>query len=175
MVFVIDNSSSMAEKDDLRGAEGGVGKDRVRIERAKKELIKVILALREDVEFNIVAYDTHVKVWKEGKLLRASQANKRRALKFVEGMKPEHHTNTLDAMLAAMEMPEVDTIILLSDGSPTVPGEGGLADTEPILERIRRENRFKKITIHTLGFRGAAVRFMSTLAADGGGTFAPID
>ena len=99
---------------------------------------------------------------------------KQRALVFIDVWQPQGLTNTLDAMLTAMSYDDVNTIILLSDGSPTVAGLGDIAETEPILAAIREENHFKKITIHTLGFKGSKVSFMKALAKENNGTYAPI-
>ena len=174
VVFVIDTSSSMARKDPFEGEEGSGGGSRVRIERAQRELIRVVTKLRPDVHFNIVAYNTYAYPWKKDGLVRASKGHKRQAIQFIGGWKPEGHTNILEAMQVAMESAEPDTVILLSDGSPTIPGVGSLAEIAPILEAIRKDNRFKKITIHTLGFPGCKLELMKALAADSGGTYAQI-
>lgn len=175
VVFVIDTSQSMQKADPIEGEEGSGGGSRVRIDRARNELIKAVLKLRKDARFGLVAYDTYGTPWPdEQKLVPATRSKKNQAVEFVRSWKADGHTNTLEAMLQAMAYPEVDTIILLSDGSPTVPGKGTITEIEPILEKIREENRFKKITIHTLGFEGAKVSFMKALAKQNDGTYAAI-
>ncbi|MCI0652300.1 MAG: VWA domain-containing protein [Planctomycetes bacterium] len=183
IVFVVDTSSSMSREDPLEDApESGAGKERVRLTRAKNELIKVMEELRHDVKFNIVQYHTTVEVWHKDTVVAANPANKRRALEFIKSWKPEGETNTEEAMLAALAIEGVDTIILLSDGSPTIPRTvakdmdeiGKPAAIPPILEKIRTENRFRKVTVHTLGFKGSKETFMKSLASQNGGNYAPI-
>ena len=174
VVFVIDTSVSMAEEDELEGPESGGSDLKVRIKRAQRELIQVIYDLRPDVMFNIIAYNTDLKLWNDKQLVKATKSNKRKAQRFVESWKADGFTNTGVAVVRALEMPGLDTIILLSDGSPTYPEDGTLADIPPILEAIKKANRFKKVTIHTLGFEGVKESFMRAIARKHGGTYARI-
>lgn len=174
VVFVVDTSGSMEKVDPSAMEEGGQGGGPTRMERAKRELSRVIDELRPDVEFNIVEYNSRPTLWSADKLVAASPANKRKAVKWIASWSPSGFTATLEAMMMALAVPEVDTIILLSDGSPTVVGEGQIAPIPPILEAIREANRFKGITIHTLGFEGSLVSFMRDMAQQNGGVFAKI-
>ena len=88
-------------------------------------------------------------------LLPATATNRQRAIRFVNAWQPDGFTNTQEAVLTALKMKDVDTIVLLSDGSPTETASGTIAKVHPILEKIRTENRFRNVVIHTLGFRGA--------------------
>lgn len=177
VVFVIDTSKSMEKVDKTSQEEGskGQGKGISRMERAKRELIKVILSLREDVQFNMISFNTTVTVWKEKKMVKATKSNKERAIKFIRGWQPTKYTNTQGAMTQAFEIKDVDTIFLLSDGSPTDLEEGEVIETEPILEEVKKQNRFRRITIHTLGFKGANIGFMKKLAYQNRGTFSRIN
>ncbi len=175
VVFVIDTSQSMEEIDPTTGEEGSsTGARRTRLQRAQRELIKAIEDLRPEVQFNVIAYSTQVTPWIPDKLVTAKNSFKRKAMEFVGALKPEGYTNTGEALLTAMDLPEVDTIIFLSDGSPTIPGQGSIAEIPPIIEAIVVANRTKKITIHTLGFTGSLVSFMRAIAAKTGGTYAGI-
>lgn len=175
VIFVIDTSSSMLEPfrpDETESGATGTGP--TRLEAAKEELIKAVLTLRPDVRFGLIAYNKRVFAFSEKKLLAANDRNKRKAIEFIKSWKPDSTTNTGEAMLSALEVPDVDTIVLLSDGSPTNPETGKLVPVDPIIDAIFASNRFKKVTIHTLGFDGAKVSFMRALADGSGGTYAPI-
>ncbi|MGE3163604.1 MAG: VWA domain-containing protein [Planctomycetota bacterium] len=174
VVFVVDTSRSMEKVDPTSMEEGGTGGGPTRMERAKRELSRVVGELRADVEFNIVEYNSRATLWIQDKLVTASAANKRKAIQWIASWEPSGFTATLEAMSMALEVPGVDTIILLSDGSPTIVGEGTIAPIPPILDAIRETNRFKGITIHTLGFEGSLVSFMKDMAQQNGGVFAKI-
>lgn len=175
VVFVLDTSKSMEEVDPTAQEEGAsAGAGPTRLERAKRELIQAVEALRPEVHFNLLTYNTGVTVVFEEKLVAAKASAKRKAIDHVAALKPAGHTNSAEAILTAMDIPEVDTIIFISDGSPTIPGKGTMAEIPPILESIFVANRTKKITIHTLGFSGALVSFMKAIAHGTGGTYAPV-
>ncbi|MEM7166836.1 MAG: VWA domain-containing protein [Planctomycetota bacterium] len=174
VVFVIDTSKSMEKIDKTAREEGSKGGGISRMERAKRELIQVILELRDDVQFNIVSFNTVVTVWKDGKLVKATKSNKERAIKFIRSWQPNKYTNTQGALMRAFEVEDADTIFLLSDGSPTDLEEGEVIETDPIIEAVKKVNRFRRVTIHTLGFRGANVGFMKKLARDHHGTYSSI-
>jgi len=73
-----------------------------------------------------------------------------------------------DALVAAMDDPEVDTIYLLSDG---VPSYGSVARDFRVLQEVSRHNRWRRVVIHTilLGSKGTDRKFMASLAAATGG------
>lgn len=147
LVFVIDTSGSMEKEDP--GGEGERGPNsRVRMDRAKRQLIKVIKALHEQTQFTILAYegvlsenkDTKVVTLPRGvsktgdlpdsisgrrwlrtwspKLMRASAGNKKKAISYVEALKAKGWTFTLEALKRAFAVEGADTIVLLSDGLP---------------------------------------------------------
>ncbi len=177
VVFVIDCSGSMEKRmktsEDSDAPEDG---DLLptRLEMAQRELIKAIDQLRDDVHFGVIAYNKKVMPFREDSLLRASRTNKRRAIKFVQDWKPESTTSTEPAMMTALGIPDVDTVILLSDGSPT-DGRGKIIKPWlPIVDRLTADNRWKRVTIHTLCFEGANFPFMEQLAGRNNGTMSNI-
>jgi hypothetical protein len=158
-------------------------KERQRIYRVKKELTRVIDALAPSVRFNIIAFSDQIDSWKKG-LQQASAGNKSNAKEWVEKLEAKGLTWTDDALKEAFKDKEADTIVLLSDGAPTHLGGvgreewGGHQDSKVIIESIYKwieeNNKFRKVTIHTLGFEGANVEFMKKLAGDNNGAFRDI-
>ena len=73
-----------------------------------------------------------------------------------------------DALVAAMDDPDVDTIYLLSDG---VPSYGSVKRDYRVLQEVRRHNRWRRVAIHTilLGTKGTDRKFMRALAIQNGG------
>jgi len=214
IVFVLDTSGSMLEKEKLTGKEADEfrrgpekvvskwrteaikeekGKEKqkeepkpsgktivvTRLQRAKFHLTKMILCLDKGCTFSIVAYDNTVRAWKK-KLMPATEANKRSAIKWVKGLTAQATTHTDEAMELAWSYVKhgCDTIYLISDGWPTHHGDprvdGDLLE-EKILKFLRRVNFLKKVKVHTIGFKGAHKSFMRKLARENGGKFTFVD
>ncbi|MGB1070727.1 MAG: hypothetical protein ACPG1Z_03595 [Planctomycetota bacterium] len=173
IVFVIDTSGSMryVHKDDIPGLARGDGSDGgqssgggqmtadqqrlarfwTRMEMAKRELRKVIRKMSKDAAFNCVRFDTNVSKFKK-KATPASNGNKKSAIKWVDGLKHNGNTNTMDALIQAFSQDaRTNTIFFLSDGLPSVDGKVN-DPTQPILDKVFELNRFRKIKIHCFGF-----------------------
>jgi len=175
VLFVIDTSLSMEKDFAGEAEEGSTGAGQSRLQRAQAELVRAVGALRKEVLVGIVAYNTDYRSWADKmKLQRASARNKKKAQQFIAAWKPEGRTSTGLALMRSLDVPDVDTIILLSDGSPTDKDTGKVVDVHPIIEAVAAKNRFLGVTIHTLGFKGAKVSFMRALASQNGGTYAHI-
>lgn len=173
IVFVIDTSGSMkyVHKDDIPGLARGDGSDSgqgsgggqmtadqqrlarfwTRMEMAKRELRKVLRKMSKDAAFNCVRFDTTVSKFKK-KATPASNGNKKAAIKWVDGLKHNGNTNTMDSLIEAfMQDARTNTIFILSDGLPSVDGKAN-DPTQPILDKVFELNRFRKIKIHCFGF-----------------------
>lgn len=179
LVYVIDVSGSMLDK-------AGPKDKRSRADRAKEELTRAVLALEDGALFNILFYSASVRMWKEA-MTEASSESRREAVDFVADMTVIGGTATYDALEAAFSLGDVvvkkkrgaepdpsgdskvDTIILLSDGKPTL---GKIVDPDKIREAVRRWNESRRIAIHTVAFGGEADQgFMKGLADESGGTY----
>jgi hypothetical protein len=129
---------------------------RQRIIRVKTELSNAITSLPPNTRFGILAFSHQLDFWGGAKALKPATAeNKASAVSWVRGLRAEGATRTDRALEEALSFSEVDSIFLLTDGAPQLPGEGG--DTrlpiEPILADTKRDNRFLKCRIHTISFR----------------------
>lgn len=159
------------------------GEERKRIVRTKKELIKVIQALQGTVKFNIISFSDQIDSFGKS-LQKASKSVQSSAVKWVEKLTADGLTHTDTALQEAFKDKEMDTIVLLSDGAPThlggdaKPEWNGHQDSMQIIEAIyawlEKENKFRKIKIHTLGFSGANFEFMQKLSQMTGGIFREI-
>lgn len=200
VVFIIDISKSMHVKDPAeggeqpRGAPGGKkGKagdrcpvcgerhrgiglpdSRMRVERVKKELIRMLDTLNADTKFNILAFSTDVLPWAGGdELLQATEVNVTKAKRFVEGLTFEEYTSTDFALERAFAHREAMAFYLLSDGTPYRDREP--LPKEPIMDMVRMENKTRKVKIFTFGFSEEADKdFLTKLATENGGNFKAI-
>ncbi len=152
--FVLDYSGSMSAKE---GAE-------TRMELAKKELIKVLKSLPKGTMINMIFFDDRFEPWQ--KQLVALAPNLDKAIAAVTKLQPTGGTNIYDPLETAFQDSTVDTIFLLSDGSP---GSGKFVNTEDILREIRKMNRSRQIVIHTISLGPSD--FMRRLAEENGGQF----
>lgn len=199
VVFVIDVSGSMKMWDpndefpEEKYATGKPPQSRVRIDRAKAELIRVVKKLSDDVSFNIISFSSAPRRWQR-QVLQATPANVKAAVTFVERLREGGGTETDRALEEAFKDPDIDTIFLLSDGSPEKFAEEKLDAKyrDEILRDTKKTNRFRRVRINCLGFDepgiwpkylgarpksldpqkiGQLIRFMKQLAADNGGMY----
>lgn len=186
IVFILDVSGSMRtiDPDDGRVSEpqGSVAKGppdpnkpdpRLRIERAKRELIRVIKALPASTHVNIMAYSTSVSLWKVEGLHKLTAKNKTDAVEFISKFQAKGVTATDAALRSAFKISGARCFYLLSDGKPSM-GEGADIPPQSIHDLVEAENKVLKIRIFTLGFRGADTAFMRELAKQTGGKYSDI-
>ncbi len=157
--FLVDHSGSMYEK--LRSET-----NRMRLEAAKEQLIKVVTALPATHHVNLILYESVVRsLWDE--LQPLDDVNRKRLLDVANTVVLGKGTNIFDALEKAFQDPKVDTIYLLTDGQPT---EGALRDPTAIVEEVQRWNRLRQIVIHCVGL-GIDSDLLKRLAATSGGSY----
>ena len=115
-------------------------------------------------------------------MLPASKANIARAQEFVRELTHASSTNIHDSLELGFGLAgrgvydkyygtELDTIFLLTDGSPTKP-DGSLDSTEKILVAVQSWNPLKRVTIHAIAIgKNLNDSFLRQLARENGGEF----
>ncbi|MEC9046792.1 MAG: hypothetical protein VYA51_02175, partial [Planctomycetota bacterium] len=127
ILYVIDCSGSMRAPVKMKGGTG----DTTRMEACKTELIRGLGKLQPTQSFAIIWYNDLPHFW-EDKMLPASKANIARAQDFVRGLSHASSTNIHDSLELGFGLAgrgsydkyygtELDTVFLLTDGSPTKP------------------------------------------------------
>ena len=129
---------------------------KMRIVVAKKELSQVLRGLQAGKSFNSVGFDTFTADFNTNELqgdgetlVKLEPVARAKALGFVAKMKPGGLTNVSGAIQTAFAYGDVDTLFLLSDGTPE---GGGITDHLELLRAVRRWNRLSKIKINIIGF-----------------------
>jgi hypothetical protein len=176
VLFILDVSGSMNWPDPPDGSEirPADWKER-RIDKAHAELFRVLRDLakqnrgrigkpakkgetsdvpfaptEEGVEpptmFNVATFAGVVTPWREEAVL-ANDAHVEEAIAWLEKQLPRGGTATYDALEFGITRNLIDTVFFLSDGVPTL---GRFEEREAILAEVRRLNRFKRVTIHTI-------------------------
>ncbi len=124
----------------------------------------MINALPEAARFNLIYFDTPVNTLLK-RMAFARKGIKQRALRSVQALQPQGGTNIHDALWEAFQDRGVDTIYLLSDGSPSA---GKITDAAGIAREVARWNQIRRIRIHTISL-GSKSPFMAQLAKQSGG------
>lgn len=184
ILYVIDCSGSMKKeitvtKGFAAGGEGGGVMSR--LEACKAELIHALAGLKPRQKFAILWYND-LPHWWEQKMQLATRDTVARAQKFVADLQPASSTNIHDSLEQAFTLVgrgakdryyglELDTIFLLTDGSPTTP-DGKPDSTDTILVGVRAWNPLKRVTIHCIGLgKELNEPFLRQLASEHGGEF----
>ncbi len=178
VAFILDTSGSMKaeyhtsyyEDLDETGAAKGEAEKSTRIIIAKRELVQSLEKLADNVHFNLFFFDSAVRPWKK-KLSKMSGGTRKDAIAFVNKQKAEGLTAIFDALEAAFQDKEIDTIYVLSDGQPK---GGKLDNSELIRKKVREWNRTRHITIHSISV-GGEVALLIWLAEDSGGQYIQAD
>lgn len=171
VIFVMDISGSMsAEVGTIsRGARRSKGPN-TRIEEAKRQLSRVVTDLPKEAVFNLIYFESRVhSLAKKSK--KATKKSKAAALKSVAQLKATGGTNIHDALKLAFEDQGIDTIYLLSDGSPSA---GKITDPNALATEVARWNQTRRIRIHTISI-GSKSRFMERLAKESGGVHSHVN
>jgi Mg-chelatase subunit ChlD len=184
IVYVIDCSGSMqvsikAPKHDANGPVDA-GPDS-RMEATKDALIEVLGKLTKEDKFNVVCFNDVVLPYLKSMTV-ATPKEIAKAQEWVRALHPASTTNIHDAMQEAFRLAgmgaqdkyyksAVDTIFLLTDGSPT-RADNQPDSTERILEACRRWNPVKHVVIHTIGIgKELNAPFLQQIAKENGGRF----
>ena len=118
--------------------------------RYTKPTATAISGLSDNFEFNVIAYATDVKPWKS-KLQESNQENRDAAVAWVNALDLAGETNIMGALDAALSEKTVDTIYLLSDGTPSA---GRITQVNDILQEVRNMNGPRNVSIHTIALLG---------------------
>ncbi len=192
--FLVDISSSMRQvvpvkegsleedEDETGGGRTKVrkrkkkGDDKVKdgkamkIDVLKRELTRLLKKLPSDTALNIICFDATYKAWQK-KLQPLYGRGRSKAVDYVQNLNTGSGTNVFDTLEFALKDKRVDTIYLLTDGVPT---RGRIKNPDAILAEIRKQNRVRAVTIHTIAF-GEKSALLEKLAAENGGQYRFVD
>jgi Mg-chelatase subunit ChlD len=168
VIFIVDVSGSMNEV--LKGHYVGE-RGQVRMDRAKEELIAAIDGLQKGTRFDMIAFSGGVDNWADKPLAESQEPNHEEAKEWVNALGAGGGTNLYGSLEQAFEDPDVDTIMVLSDGEPSV---GDIIDPGSIREAVQALNTNRNVRIHTIAL-GGTLQILEWLAEDSGGNFIQIE
>lgn len=131
VIFVLDKSDSM-----YHGLFDGV------VEEMRAHLDSAGPTTR----FNVIEFADKPVPWNAA-LVPANAANVEDAVRFLHRATPFGATDMIAALRLALQAPDVDAIVVLSDGLPT-RGEPKTADG--ILAAVGEANRYRRVAVHTV-------------------------
>ncbi len=137
VAFLIDLSGSVREKD----AQG-----RTRKQRIDEELTRTLEALDPQTSFNVIPYVESPIPWAP-ELAAADRKAVKAALEFFHGRKDSGTGDLWDALVLALEDPEVDTLVVLTDGAPS---GGKRWNLELMTGLFEERNRFRRVVLDAL-------------------------
>jgi hypothetical protein len=157
LAFLIDLSGSMWQE-----REQGTRKQAV-----DAELRRALEALPEGTLFNLYPFVGQPQRWMKS-LTPADKRSVKKALEDFESNHSNGQGNYWDAMMLALEDPDVDTLMILGDGAPS----GGTRwNLQLIVPLFAHANRFRGVAVDALLIetRGRVLRSWEELAAQSGG------
>jgi hypothetical protein len=166
IVYVIDISCSMiSSTDPFVGADGQTHTGN-RLDRAKAETIRSIMALSESFKFNVVSYDCITNTW-SSELKKASEANKAAASAWVNALKVAGGTGTGPAVVLGLNFGDVMAVAVLTDGEPNCG-----VDMEGHRQMIRVQNdQGARIDVFGIQATGIYRSFCRSVASENSGTY----
>ncbi len=120
--------------------------EKTRKEVLDAKLCQALEALPPGTRFNVMPYTNDPIPW-EKKLVASEPANVKRALEFFERCHRSGRGNFFDAALLALEDPDVDTIVVLTDGVPT---GGHRWNLELMFEVLVEKDRYRKVAFDSI-------------------------
>jgi hypothetical protein len=161
VVFVIDQSGSML-------SSVGTATGRTKFDVAREQTLRALDALPPDASFGVVFFPAEPHAWQDG-LKPATTRNRKAAAEWIGHQAAGPAGNLYGALLMALEMPGVDHVYLLSDGSPSA---GELRYDTRILERVARITRHRPVAVSTVATGGSKwnKKFLVDLAELTGGS-----
>ncbi len=167
LFYVIDQSCSMGWDVQVYTLPDGTQASGPRMERAKAELIRSILGLSDNFEFNIVAYDCGTRQWSPD-MQEANDANKQSAAAWANALQPGGATGTAPATAQALGAKENLAVVLLTDGAPNCGANGSSGHRSVI-----RNSNTQGATINVFGIAatGSYRAFCQGVASDSGGSY----
>ncbi len=155
-VYVFDRSASMAEP---------AGRP---LAAAKQELIRSIDELGDVQQFYVIFYNDRLHVFSpagsRGRLVFATEENRRAARRFVEGVRADGGTRHAEALAAAFRLAP-DVVFLLTDAD----AKDDLTDAE--LERLSRLGSGSRCMVVQFGDESRRSPLLAELAARCGGAY----
>jgi HEAT repeat protein/Mg-chelatase subunit ChlD len=139
--FVLDQSGSMMA---LTGETSAT----TRLDAVKGELMRSLDYIPDGARFNMIFFSSGHDTFKK-RLTVMNDHTRKDAKRFVARKTAGGGTAIYDAIMLALEDPDVDTIVVLSDGQPA---GGTIDDPFEIIENVREATELSEVVFHAVSF-----------------------
>ena len=158
VVFVLDRSGSMDES-----YRGGA----TRFQWVRDELAQSLGDLPDGTLLNLVVFAESARAW--SRQLAPLEGDARKRLLRSLGRRPYSGagTNLHAGLMMALRDPNVEMVVLLTDGRPTV---GPVTSTRAVLDSLRVELEMRTVVVHTVSVIGYS-KLLERIAAETGGEY----
>ena len=158
LAIVVDDSAFMAGR---------------RFDAAKAEIVSVVRQLDQGMQLNLFACECGGASWMPTTAQATSMA-RANAESWVDALRPAGPAGTGPAVKAALEDPDVETVLLVAGGTPTCMGmNGATGSADDHLLLIEQANARRGARIHCIALAPDITTdaFLRRVAADSGGRY----
>ena len=168
-------SSRVAFVLDASGSMGDLGPEGTRRHDVARDALGATLSRlirSREVRVQVHRFATHVESFSKGPV-PARRGTVRKLLAWIDARQPAGRTALYDGIARALNEPEIDQVVVLSDGAPSA---GTWFTKLDLLEGVRRANRYRRarIDVIAIGAERVAKRWRDVLqriALEHGGSY----
>lgn len=144
ILFVIDTSTWMQRLTpiEIDGTTARV----TGLEVIRRHLSASLNRLPDGTRVGVICFDAEVRAWKP-KLVKLSRRSRGEIDAYLGQLVPAAGAQLYEALQASFDFPDVDTLVVFSGGEPRM---SAVEDPELIVADVRRWNRFRHLTVHTV-------------------------
>jgi hypothetical protein len=116
------------------------------LEVVRRHLAAALNRLPDGTEVGLLCFDGEVRSWRP-KLVKLSRRTRDEMADYLAEIVPGAGAQLYEALQASFAFPDVDTLVVFSGGEPR---KSAVVDPDLILADVRRWNRFRHLTVHTV-------------------------
>jgi hypothetical protein len=144
ILFVVDTSSWM---ERLVPIEVDGETSRVTgLEVIRRHLAVALEWLPDGTQVGLLCFDGEIRTWRP-KLVKLSRRTRKELTDHLAQVVPGAGAKLYEVLQASFDFPDVDTLVVFSGGEPRM---SAVEDSDLIVADVRRWNRFRYLTIHTV-------------------------
>jgi hypothetical protein len=144
LLFVVDTSAWMERLTPIE-IDGTTARI-TGLEVVRRHLAAALNRLPDGTEVGLLCFDGEVRSWRP-KLVKLSRRTRDEMADYLAEIVPGAGAQLYEALQASFAFPDVDTLVVFSGGEPR---KSAVVDPDLILADVRRWNRFRHLTVHTV-------------------------
>lgn len=148
-----------------------------RMARLSRSAQRLVMGFSPKVRFNMIAFSTDARTWRGTDLVSATPSNKKKAVDWLKGLRPDGATAADAALQLAFEFKDADTFVFVTDGGPTNKAGRPYPPERwrELLDQVKQLNKTRGVKIDVLAIAEGHTDFATGLATESGGQYAVVD